>query len=154
MDAKKSQTTKILLRKNSMSHDASAIESSIFCKYEAIRYVLNGIFATCVHFAVLMFNMQILSLQSAALGNGLASMIGIAVSVAGSRIYVFRKHNCPVVSQAAKFIILYSCIACVHVSILFVWTDVFKFSYVIGFVIATLFQVAISFFGNKLIVFK
>jgi putative flippase GtrA len=137
-----------------MSTDIAARSNSTFCKFEVVRYVLNGIIATLVHFAVLTFNMQVFDMRSAAVGNGVASIFGIAVSFIGSRFYVFRRRNASIITQAAKFLALYSSIACLHISILFLWTDFFNRSYQIGFVIATILQIAASFIGNKLLVFK
>lgn len=126
----------------------------MFCKHESLRYVVNGIFATVVHFAVLSINMQIFKLHSAALANGLASIVGISVSFVGSKYYVFCKDDGKIYRQALKFFILYACIACLHVIVLFMWSDLFGLNYQIGFLIALIIQVCMSFFGNKLIVFK
>ena len=45
-------------------------------------------------------------------------------------------------------------IAVGHGLILYLWTDRAGLDYRIGFLVATCFQVACSFFGNKLWVFK
>lgn len=137
-----------------MCVDVADKAGPIPCKHEAMRYVVNGLLATAVHFAILTLNMQVFEMHSAALANGLASIVGISVSFIGSKFYVFRKYGGKIAGQALKFFILYACIACIHVGILFLWSDFLGFRYQIGFIIAIIFQVGMSFFGNKLIVFK
>jgi len=137
-----------------MCVDVADKAGSIPCKHEAMRYVVNGLLATAVHFSILTLNMQVFEMHSAALANGLASIVGISVSFIGSKFYVFRKYGGKIAGQALKFFILYACIASIHVGILFLWSDFLGFRYQIGFIIAIIFQVGMSFFGNKLIVFK
>lgn len=119
-----------------------------------IRHIVNGLFATAVHFGVLSFNLLVVGMESAGLANMIAAVIGAATSFLGSRYYVFRAANCSPVRQALSFATLYAVIAILHGVILYVWTDVNGLDYRFGFVIATGVQVFISYLGNMAWVFR
>ena len=121
---------------------------------EIIRYGINGVVATTVHYTVLTFSLQVLMMPSAGLANFVAAMFGITASFIGSRYYVFPKTGEGVLVQAAKFGGLYGAIAILHGLVLLIWTDWWGNDYRVGFVLATGLQVAGSYVGNKLLVFK
>ena len=121
---------------------------------QAARYVVNGIVATAVHYAVLQFNLSVLRIPSAGLANLFAAVVGIATSFLGSRYFVFRAHAGSFRHQLAKFGLLYACIAVLHGTVLWLWTDLNHFDFHIGFLLATAVQVALSFWGNKALVFR
>lgn len=123
-------------------------------KQQLIRYIINGIVATAVHFAVLTFNLKVLGMPSAGVANLLAAVVGICTSFVGSRYYVFRKTDGSIIHQVSKFILLYASIACLHGLILFGWTDNWHLDYRLGFLIATMVQVLLSYWGNKVLVFN
>ena len=118
------------------------------------RYVINGVAATSVHYSVLTFNLNVLDIQSAGIANLLAAVVGIITSFLGSRYYVFLKIDSHIIHQASKFLLLYVAITFLHGSILFGWTDIYHLDYRIGFLLATCVQVSLSYWGNKIIVFK
>jgi putative flippase GtrA len=118
-----------------------------------IRFVINGLGATAVHFAVLVFNLEVLHMASAGLANMIAAVFGITASYLGSRFFVFQETGTPWVQQAMSFGLLYGAIAILHGLVLLVWTDGLGFAYQMGFLLATVFQVALSFLGNKFLVF-
>ena len=118
------------------------------------RFILNGLFATAVHYGVLNFNLHVLGMPSAGAANFFAAWFGIAASFIGSRFFVFRKRSAPWARQALRFLVLYASIACLHGLLLFVWTDVFGLDYSMGFLIATVLQTVLSYVGNKLLVFS
>jgi putative flippase GtrA len=121
---------------------------------EILRYGVNGIVATAVHYAVLTFNLQVLSMSSAGLANVVAALFGISISFIGSRYFVFRQTDKGILPQAAKFGGLYVAFAVVHGIVLFIWTDWLGYDYRLGFLMATAFQIAGSYLGNKFLVFK
>ena len=121
---------------------------------QLIRYVINGVVATAVHYSVLTFNLKVLDAQSAGVANLFAAVVGISISFLGSRYYVFRKTDAYIVHQASKFVLLYATIACLHGLILFGWTDIWHLDFRIGFLIATGMQVSVSYLGNKILVFN
>jgi putative flippase GtrA len=121
---------------------------------ELLRYVINGIVATAVHYATLTFNLEVLSFPSAAVANMAAAVVGITVSFFGSRYFVFQKTDDSILRQALKFSGLYGAIAILHGLVLFFWSDWMGFDYRVGFLIATAFQVSLSYLGNKKLVFN
>ncbi len=129
------------------------VDRSPIDRREIIRYIINGLIATAVHFSVLTFNIEVLQISSAGVGNFFAAIFGITASFLGSRYYVYRNHTGTFISHAAKFILLYAAIAVLHGFILYLWTDLYGLSWRIGFLVATLFQVILSYTGNKVWVF-
>lgn len=121
---------------------------------ELIRYIANGLMATFVHYSVLTLNIEVFHFESAALANLLAACLGITVSFAGNRMFVFRKTDESVIQQGSRFMGLYAVIAMLHGLILLVWADWLGLDYRLGFLIATGFQFAASYFGNRLLVFR
>jgi putative flippase GtrA len=130
------------------------IKTKIIDQAEVTRYIINGLLATGVHFSVLTFNMQIYEMRSAGLANVIAAIFGISASFLGSRYFVFKKYEGHIFSQAMMFLILYGSIACLHGFVLLGWTDIYGYDYRIGFVFATILQVMLSYWGNKMLVFK
>ncbi len=123
-------------------------------KRQSVRYVINGLLATAVHFGVLTFNLNWLAWKSAGVSNLVAAIFGIATSFIGSRYYVFQGSTEPLVRQAFRFIFLYIAIALLHGALMYLWVDVYLMDYVSGFVMATFMQMVFSFWGNKVMVFK
>ena len=121
---------------------------------QVARYIVNGVIATAVHFCVLRFNLVVLHVPYAGIANLFAAMAGILTSFFGSRYFVFRAHDQPIAQQFAKFGLLYAFIALLHAGVLWVWTDIGRFDYRIGFLLATGLQMSLSFIGNKILVFK
>lgn len=122
--------------------------------FELTRYAINGLIATAVHFGALKFGLEVLRFESAGMANMLAAMFGIAASFLGSRYYVFPGSQARITQQFAKFAGLYGLIAVIHGIVLFLWTDWQGWDYRPGFLVATAFQVAGSYLGNKFWVFK
>jgi putative flippase GtrA len=110
--------------------------------------------ATFVHYGVLTFNLNVLNFSSVAFANMAAAVVGIGTSFLGSRYFVFRETDNPIVMQAMKFGLLYGVLAVLHFLVLLVWTDWLGLDYRLGFLIATGCQVSLSYIVNKLLVFK
>jgi putative flippase GtrA len=122
---------------------------------ELIRFIVNGLVATAVHYGVLTLNLKVLGFESAGLANLCAAVAGITASFLGNRFYVFSGSvQQPWLPQALKFSGLYGAIAVLHGAVLWLWTDRFGLDYRIGFLVATVLQVSLSYVGNKLLVFK
>jgi putative flippase GtrA len=121
---------------------------------QSVRYLINGLAATVVHFAVLTFNLKVLGWGSAGVANLVAAVFGIAASFLGSRYFVFQGSQEPSFKQVYRFIFLYAAIALLHGALMYVWADHYNLNYVAGFVVATGMQVLCSYWGNKRMVFK
>ena len=120
---------------------------------EFLRYVLNGLFATVVHYSMLMFGLEVLRLPSAGLANFLAAIFGITASFIGNRYFVFRNYATALTQQAWRFAALYAVIAIMHATLLLFWTDLGGLDYRAGFLVASVMQFILSYFGNKSLVF-
>lgn len=121
---------------------------------QLVRYVINGVAATAVHYGVLRFNIEVLHIPSAGVANAIAAVFGIAVSFIGSRYFVFKSVEDNIVRQGVLFLGVYACIAVLHGLVLYAWTDRLGFNYSVGFLIATCLQMSCSFLANKFMVFK
>lgn len=121
--------------------------------YEIIRYIINGLIATGVHYSVFMFNLNYLALSSAGLANFLASFFGISASFFGSRYFVFQNQRASFLSQFIKFSALYAAIAILSGLILFVWSDILNLNKSTGFLVGVALQVVLSYLGGRRLVF-
>lgn len=119
-----------------------------------VRYLVNGLFATAVHYATLALLIQFMHLASAGAANFLAAVVGITTSFLGSRRFVFRGHAAGWPQQLWRFVALYGVFALIHASMLCVWTDRLGYDFRVGFLLATGLQTMVSFFANKMLVFS
>lgn len=121
---------------------------------EVVRYIVNGIIATLVHYSVLTLNIKIIELESVGVSNFIAAIFGISSSFIGSRYFVFKNNQNALSNQLILFLALYTSIAVMHGLTLYWWSDIQHMDYQIGFVLATGLQVMLSYWGNKKLVFK
>ena len=121
---------------------------------QSVRFLINGLVATVVHFAVLTFNLKVLDWGSAGIANLVAAVFGITASFLGSRYFVFQGSREPWFKQVYRFIFLYTAIALLHGGLMYLWADHYNLNYVAGFIVATGMQVLCSYWGNKRMVFK
>lgn len=128
--------------------------TSSLIRYQPVRYVINGLAATCVSYAVLSACIHVAHVPSAAVANFIAAVIGITASFLGSRHFVFPGAKESVWHQLGRFWLLYAALALLQAAVLFVWTDMAKLDYRAGFLIGTFLQMVCSYFGGKLWVFK
>jgi putative flippase GtrA len=129
-------------------------ENSSLIGGQVLRYIVNGLVATAVHYSILRYNIEVLGVPSAGLANAIAAMFGIAVSFLGSRYFVFRASSGGIARQGVMFLLSYGLIALLHGLILYLWTDRAGLNYTLGFLVATGMQVACSFVVNKFLVFR
>lgn len=122
--------------------------------WEGLRYGINGLAATAVHYGVLSFNLNALGFTSAGWANFVAALFGISASFLGSRYFVFTQTTQQMGGQMVMFGVLYGALAVVHGLVLLTWTDLMGWDYRSGFLVATALQVAVSYLGNKFLVFK
>ena len=130
----------------------SVLKTSL--RKQPVRYIINGLIATAIHFLILTFNLKVLGWKSAGAANLVAAVFGISASFLGSRYYVFSGSIEPLFRQLYRFILLYAIMALLHGALLYLWVDLYAFNYIVGFVIATIMQVVCSYIGNKILVFK
>ena len=123
-------------------------------RHEFVRYLINGIIATLLHFAALSALIECAWVSSAGLANLIASTVGISASFLGSRWFVFRLAVGHFGDQALKFVLLYATFALLNGLFLWIWSDVLHRDYRIGFILATGGQLLLSYLGNKLFVYR
>lgn len=119
-----------------------------------MRYAINGIFATALHYAVLFLCIEYFQLSSIGLSNLFASLFGISISFLGNRFFVFQSKDDNFSHQATKFVFLYIIIAFIHGFILYIWSDIYNLNYNIGFVIAVLVQFFLGYLSSLYLVFN
>ena len=125
------------------------------CKiFQFFRYGINGVVATLAHFGVLALLIDGWGVSSAAAANGFAAIVGITVSFAGNRYLVFKSTVESIYKQASRFGLLYLVIAVVHAGVMFLLSDLAGLRYQVGFLVATVVQFILSYFGNRFLVFK
>ena len=133
----------------------SRIDKNLILSFaQPTKFLLNGIFATGLHFSVLTICLKVLLWQSAGLSNMMASVFGITSSFLGNRYFVFDNSDEPLKKQVIKFLILSIMLATVHVGVMYLSTDVYNTDYRLSFLLATVIQTVLSFLGNKIMVFK
>jgi putative flippase GtrA len=118
------------------------------------RYLINGLVATGVHYAVLVILLDGLQIGLASVANLIAAVFGITASFLGSRHFVFQSVIEPAWQQLVRFVPLYALIAAVHTLVMWWWADHMGWNYTLGFLVATGLQMTGSFLGNKYLVFK
>jgi putative flippase GtrA len=121
---------------------------------QLLRFLLNGLAATAVHYSVLHVCIELLHVPLAAMGNGIAALFGIAASFLGNRYFVFRGQSRSAVRQGSLFVVVYATIALLHTLLMLVWADWLGLDYRIGFVLITGVQMVVSFLINKFLVFR
>lgn len=121
---------------------------------QILRYSINGVVATGVHYACLVFLLEQAQVPSAGAANMMAAIVGISASFLGNRYFVFRPTQTAMGRQIVRFSLLYTLIALIHGAILFSWTDLYQFNYSTGFLVATGIQFVLSYAGNRFLVFK
>lgn len=119
----------------------------------AVRFAINGLVATAAHFSTLVILIEMVGLPSAGLSNGLASVVGIAVSYYGNRSYVFRS-SAPSRVTLPRFIAVYAVVALIHGLGLAIWTDLMGLPYQLGFLFVTALSLLVTFAANRLFVFR
>lgn len=121
---------------------------------EVVRYAINGVVATGVHYLVVYSSVEILNFRLVGLANFLASLMGISFSFVGNRYYVFDATKEKITNQLARFVLFYAVIAFAHGGFLYVWSDVLRKNYKHGFVLAVIIQFVLGYLANRHIVFN
>lgn len=119
-----------------------------------MRYALNGLLATGVHYLTLTVMIGPLGVRPVGLANLMAAIIGIAASFVGNRRFVFKAVESPVKRQAVHFAVLYAILAVIHSACMYLWCDILNRDYQTGFLLATGLQFLFSYIFNSRVVFR
>ncbi|MFL0796839.1 MAG: GtrA family protein [Cellvibrionaceae bacterium] len=125
-----------------------------FFSTQLFRYIVNGVISTIIHYGALVLFIEFLNVLSRGGANFFASIVGIFVSFLGSRFFVFRSTEEGILFQALKFSGLYGVVAFGHGFFLYLLSDLYSVDYRIAFIAALFFQVILTFFGGKRLVFN
>ena len=118
-----------------------------------LRFVLNGLFATAVHYAVLAGLVEGAGMASAAVANALAAVCGIAVSYFGNRSFVLRS-RAPHRRAGPRFLAGYAAVVALHGGAMALWADLGGLDYRIGFLLFTGLAAVLTFLLNRFFVFR
>lgn len=121
---------------------------------QLVRFIVNGIVATAAHYLVLKTNIDYFGISSKGVANALASVVGISVSFLGNKYFVFLSNDKRFLGEALRFLGVYIVTAFIHGIGMWLWADRFMLDYSVGFFLLTGVQVAVSYVGNKYIVFR
>lgn len=121
---------------------------------QLMRFVINGLVATGVHFAVLTLLVEVVHVPSKGVANLLAASVAIVASFLGNRYLVFAATKARASAQLWRFVLLNVAIALLNGGLMAVWSDLLKLDYRVGFVLISAVQFILSFLGNRFLVFK
>lgn len=118
------------------------------------RFLINGLLAAAVHFALLAFLVEVVLVANVGLANMLAAVAGSCASFIGNRYLVFCATAESALLQLGKFWMLYAATAVFHGVFLYVWTDLGGWDYRFGFIIGAGIQTLFTYAGGRWWVFK
>ena len=107
------------------------------------RFVINGVIATTVNYAVLVILVEGVRIEYVGVAGLLSAFAGIVASFIGNRVYVFRS-QAPLLRELFRFKTLYLFVALFQALFLALWSDVLEHDYNLGFILVTGVGVLIS----------
>ena len=120
---------------------------------ETYKFIINGLFATLVHFLVLLILISFSSLNYG-FSNFIGYIFSITSSFLGNKFFVFKDSSNMHITQVIKFIFLHIFLAINSGLALYIWTDINKYNFVIGFLGITALNTIISFMVNKFLIYN
>ena len=93
-----------------------------------ILFIVNGSFATIIHYAVLNYMVEEIQIGSAGVSSLVSSFVASFASFVGNKYIVFRIHYDSAIIQAFRFTVLYLIIALFHGIFLHSWADLLGLS--------------------------
>ena len=118
-----------------------------------LRFGLNGVTATAVHYAVLAALVEGAGTRPVALASGLAALCGIAVSYFGNRRFVLRAAT-PHRKAGPRFLACYAAVIGLHTGLMGIWADWAKLNYSAGFVLFIALAACVTYLSNRFYVFR
>jgi len=119
--------------------------------WQFVRYVINGVVATAVHYAILRIGLEVSHLHQPAWQISRQPCSGSRCPLQEAVISCSARRasrSCCKQASLPRFMAPSS--ACI---MLFVWTDLWGLDYSLGFALAVIVQVFGSYFGNRYLVF-
>ncbi|MDA9086240.1 GtrA family protein [Methylophilaceae bacterium] len=120
--------------------------------HSLLRFVINGFFATGVHYLVMLFVIKILNISLYSFAYAIAFIIAVTVSFWGNKIFVFKnKENKKY--QFIKFFFLYIVILNFTSGVMWLISDYWNYHYNIGFMVAISIQFVCGYLGSRYFIF-
>ena len=117
-------------------------------------FILNGVVATVVHYAVCMLCLSLFAFKSLGLSFFVGSIFGTVASFLGNRFVVFVATQGEVLPQFVKFVLTYMAISLLVSFIVGSLTKSSDLSSQIIFLLGIAFQVTLSFLTSKWLIFR
>jgi putative flippase GtrA len=118
-----------------------------------IKYFVNGLIASTVHFLIFYLLYKILKIESAFISYLLASIIGIYISYFGNNKFVFNGVRNFKVAKFLKYIILQLILLLISTSLIWILIDINEINYIISFLFALIIQFFIGYYISKNYIF-
>ena len=116
------------------------------------RFVINGLFATGVHYFLMLIAINILHISLYSLAYAFAFIFAVIVSFWGNKHYVFQKHQFKPY-QFIKFVFLYVGLLIASSFMMWLLADYAGYNYNIGFFIALILQFMGGYLGARFFIF-
>lgn len=120
---------------------------------EILRFGIVGVMATVMHFAVLTLAVGHLHLPPT-LSNGGAFLCAVGVTYLGQSLWVFRGHDGRSTAQILRFAASLALGFVANIAVMAIVTRGFGLDYRVGFLVGCVTVPVLSFFVNKLWVFR
>ena len=121
---------------------------------QLIKFIINGLFATFVHYSVFFVSIEIFNFKYVALANLFGAFFGISCSFFGNKWFVFLNSNKKISWQFSKFLVTYVLLGSLTSILIFAWSDLLKMNYNYGFCLVTFLQFILSYSMNRNWIFK
>ena len=121
--------------------------------YRVIRFAVNGLVATAIHYIVLVALVEGANVTPIALATIIAANCGIAASYLGNRNFVMRA-EIPHREAITRFLVCYAAVIGVHGALMALWADWAGLDYNIGFVLFTVVAAGVTYLSNRFYVFR
>ena len=118
-----------------------------------VRFVVCGLTATAVHYAILVLLVEAAEMTPVAVANALATPCAMVVSYLGNRYFVMRSkvaHG----GASLRFLAVYACVIGIHSGAMALWADWAGLNYSVGFVLFTGVAAVVTYLLNGFYVFR
>lgn len=120
--------------------------------HSIIRFAINGLVATGVHYLAMLFAIHVLGITWYSLAYVLAFIFAVVTSFWGNKIFVFKSRQAQDF-QFVKFVTLYLSLLLMTSLTMWLVSDYGGLHYNMGFIISVTLQFIGSYFGSRYLIF-
>ena len=120
--------------------------------HSIVRFAINGLVATGVHYLVMVFAIHVLGITWYSLAYALAFLFAVVTSFWGNKLFVFKSRQVQDF-QFVKFVILYLGLLVMTSLTMWVVSDYGGLHYNTGFIIAVTLQFIGGYLGSRYLIF-